>query len=181
MTRLPLALLVALLLGLTACSHGSDHTPPVRVAARDAVNPCTLARDDQQVATKLTPATAAAKPARLDGALGAGLAADGVCFDVDYEMYTKGWKVLGSRITATKDGVVYSDFVPHRVYLTQFDPEFKLATKPLPGLYVPLKGCVDVTGRVDMTGPHGVHASYVAKATYGRGCAKYTGGPSSGS
>jgi hypothetical protein len=180
MTRLPLTLLLALLLGLAACSNDSDHTPPVKVAAHDAVNPCTLARDDQQVATKLRPATPAMKPARLDGLVGAGLAADGVCFDVSYEMYTKGWKVVGSRITATKDGVVYSDYVPHRVYLTQFDSR-GASTKPLPGLYVPLKGCVDVTARVELSGPHGVHGAYTATATYGRDCAKYTGGPSSGS
>jgi hypothetical protein len=181
MSRLPLVVLLALLLGPTACSNDSDQAPPVKTAAHDAVNPCTLAWDDQQVATTLRPATPAVKPAALDGDVRAGLAADGVCFDVSYEMYTKGWKVLDSRITAAKGGVVYSDVVPHRVYLTQFDAKSKLVTKPLPGLYVPLKGCVDVTARVDLTGPHGVHGAYTATATYGRGCATYTGGPSSGS
>ena len=185
MSRLPLVVLLALLLGMSACSKDSDHTPTAKVAAHDAVNPCTLAWDDQQVATNLRPATPAVKPAALDGDVRAGLAADGVCFDAGYEMYTKGWKVLGTRITAhqdgTADGLVYSDYVPHRVYLTQFDAKTKLATKPLPGLYVPLKGCVDVTARVDLAGPHGVRGAYTATATYGRGCAKDTGGPNSGS
>lgn len=120
------------------------------------------------------------KPAKLNGDLGAGLAADGVCFDVSYEMYTKGWKVVRSRISATNGGLVYAATVPDRAYQAQFDSK-GVPTKPLPGLYVPLRGCVDVTASVDLTGPHGVHGSYTATSTYGRSCAKYTKGPSSGS
>jgi hypothetical protein len=179
MTRLPLALLLAAVLALSGCSNDSN-TPRTKVASRDAVNPCTLAWDDQQIATTFVPANAAMKPAKLDGDLAAGLAADGVCFDVRYEMYTKGWKVVRSRISATQGGVGYSQTVPDRVYRAQFDDK-GAPTKPLPGLYVPLRGCVDVTASVDLTGPHGVRGSYTATSTYGRNCAKYTGGPSSGS
>lgn len=177
MTRAPLplllALLLGLLLGLAGCSSDSDDTPPPKTAAHDAVNPCRLAFSDQQIATPLEPGSAAAEPAGVDGDLAAGLAADGVCFDVAYEMYTKGWRVIGYRITASQGDVHYSDYVPDRVYRTQFDEESKLATRPLPGLYVPLQGCVDVTGRVELAGPHGVRAAYVATGTYGRDCAAY--------
>lgn len=55
MTRLPLAILLAAVLGLSACSDDSGKGQPEKVASRDAVNPCTLAFTDQPVATTLGP------------------------------------------------------------------------------------------------------------------------------
>jgi hypothetical protein len=179
MNRVPLALMLAALLALAGCSGDSRPSPRAKVVARDAVNPCALAFKDQQIATPLEARSPAVQRTQLDGHLVAGLAADGVCFDVFYEVHAPGWKVKGYRVSADQGGVRYSSHVPDRVFQTQFDEKTKLSTKPLPGLYVPLRGCVDVSAHVDLVGPHGQPGTYAGRATYGRGCAKAPGTPAS--
>lgn len=145
----------------TACGRTDSAAPAV-------ADPCSDAWAHQQVAKPFTPSSASANGvSNFESLLAVGTRDDGLCLATTTELHDSSWAISSIVLSATGRG---QDGLSVTFTRTGTD-----RNEDLNVLYVPLRGCVRVTGRITATHSRGsatspAAATWMATGWYGRGC-----------
>lgn len=154
-----------LVLPVLAGCGGTVAHPVKQAAASTSTDPC-VAWAQQQVSATFKPANVTARGLGFESGIRVDALKDGLCLDTSTEFHAPGWKVSAITISATGHG---QDGLPVTFTRTGTDK-----SEALGALYVPLEGCVRVTGTVRAT-KGAETALWRAGDAYGRGCKAYRG------